>query len=162
MSDKIQRGEAWLEQLLELAEIPATAKRSSSQTMDDGSCWLEIDAAHLSPEQVEILIGDRGMVLDSLQYLINTTLNLGRPDTEQQPYTLELAGYRVRRQAELQDIATQAAQHVLETGEEYEITDLSSAERRQVHNLLKDYDTLRTESRGQEPDRRLVVRPLES
>lgn len=160
MDDKIQRGEEWLEQLLELAEIPATAKRSSSQTMDDGSCWLEIDAARLAPEQIEILVGDRGMVLDSIQYLINTTLNLGRPETEQQPYTVELAGYRVRRQAELQDIADTAAQHVLETGEDFEITDLSSAERRQVHNLLKDYDTLKTESRGQEPDRRLVVRRI--
>lgn len=160
MDDKIQRGEDWLEQLLELAEIPATAKRSSSQTMDDGSCWLEIDASQLSPEQIQVLVGDRGSVLDSIQYLINTTLNLGRPDTEQQPYTVELDGYRVRRQAELQAIADTAANHVMETGEEYEISELSSAERRQVHNLLKDYEALQTESRGQEPDRRLVVRPI--
>lgn len=158
MDDKIQRGEDWLEQLLELADVPATAKRSSSQTMDDGSCWLEIDASQLSPEQVQVLIGDRGSMLDSIQYLINTTLNLGRPDSEQQPYTVELDGYRVRRQAELQEIADTAASRVMETGEEYEISELSSAERRQVHNLLKDYETLQTESRGQEPDRRLVVR----
>jgi len=160
MDDKIQRGEDWLEQLLELAEIPATAKRSSSQTMDDGSCWLEIDASQLSPEQIQILVGDRGTVLDSIQYLINTTLNLGRPDTEQQPYTVELDGYRVRRQAELQAIADMAAKQVMETGEDYEISELSSAERRQVHNLLKDYESLQTESRGQEPDRRLVVRRI--
>ena len=158
MDDKIQRGEDWLEQLLELSGLPATTKRSSSQTMDDGSCWLEIDAAQLSPEQVQILIGDRGSMLDSIQYLINTTLNLGRPDSEQQPYTVELDGYRVRRQAELQEIADTAAKHVTETGEDYEISELSSAERRQVHNLLKDYENLKTESRGQEPDRRLVVR----
>ena len=36
---------------------------------------------------------------------------------------------------------------------------LSSAERRQIHNLLKDMEDMETESRGQEPDRRLVVKP---
>jgi spoIIIJ-associated protein len=158
IQDKIQRGEAWLGQLLEMSGMPPSIKADASKMMEDGSCWLEINDEALTPEQVHGLTGDRGEVLDAIQYLINTTLNLGKGDGEQQPYTVELHGYRVRRQQELEQIAETAAQQVLETGEEYEIRSLSSAERRQVHNILKSYEDLQTESRGQEPDRRLVVR----
>jgi spoIIIJ-associated protein len=55
-------------------------------------------------------------------------------------------------------MAENAAQQVRMTGKEYEMKSLSSAERRQVHTLLKDCPDLETYSRGKEPDRRLVVR----
>jgi len=157
MDDKVQRGEQWLGELLDLAKLPTSVKAGASQIRDDGSCWLEIDDAALSEEQATGLIGDRGSVLDAVQYLINTTLNLGKGDEDQQHYTIELRCYREQRQAELKQIADEAAQQVLETGEPFEIASLSSAERRQVHTYLKDYEGLKTESQGQEPDRRLVV-----
>ena len=47
---------------------------------------------------------------------------------DQCAYTIELNGYRARRQVELEAIAQAAAQQVRETGEEYEIASLSSAE----------------------------------
>jgi spoIIIJ-associated protein len=97
-------------------------------------------------------------VLDAIQYLANSILNLGQGESQQAAYTIELDGYRARRQAELQALATNAAQRVRETGEEFEMKSLSSAERRQVHTFLKECDDLETMSRGQEPDRRLVVR----
>lgn len=155
-----QRGKEWLEQFLGLAGIPAEvmASQSDRDAQLEESCWLTIQETDLNPEQVEQLLGNKGEVLDAIQYLANTTLNLNRPETEQQPYTVELAGYRVRRQAELQAIAEKAAQEARQAAEEVEIADLSAAERRQVHTLLKAYDDLETYSRGKEPDRRLVVR----
>jgi len=161
MEDKVQRGKDWLDSLLQLSGLEASVNPETAHLAEDGSCWVEIDASALTPEQVQTLTGTHGEVLDSLQYLINTTLNLGKHEEGQQPYTIELAGYRARRQAELKQIAEAAANHVLETGEDYEIPSLSSAERRQVHTYLKDYEGLKTESRGQEPDRRLVVRRLD-
>lgn len=160
MDEKIRRGERWLGELLELANIPATVKTDASEIRSDGSCWLEINASALSEEQAATIMGDRGSVLDAVQYLLNTTVNLGKPNAEQQHYTVELLGYRQRRQEELKQIAEEAAAKVLETGEPTEITGLSSAERRQVHTYLKDYDGLKTESQGQEPERRLVVQRL--
>ncbi|MBW4655057.1 MAG: RNA-binding protein [Kaiparowitsia implicata GSE-PSE-MK54-09C] len=153
----VQQGEAWLEQLLSLSGLSAPVSGGASTVEGDDSCWLEVNAEELAPEQEQALVGERGQVLDSIQYLLNTTLNLGKSSAEQQPYTVELNGYRMQRRAELQEMAAAAARQVLETGEEYEILSLSSAERRQVHNFLKEYDELKTESRGQEPDRRLVV-----
>ena len=53
------------------------------------------------------------------------------------------------------DRATEA---VRSTGEEQEISGLSSAERKQIHYLFQDSSELATESRGQEPDRKLIVK----
>jgi spoIIIJ-associated protein len=157
---QIQHGRQWLEELLRLSGLDSQVDVDADKLLTEGSCWLTISDASLLPEQLSVLTGERGTALDAIQYLANTTLNLGRAEESQIAYTIELAGYRVRRQAELQALAEQAMQHVRETGEEYEMTALSSAERRQVHTYLQSFDDLETYSRGKEPDRRLVVRPV--
>lgn len=159
---KLRRGQAWLEKLLELSSLPAMVGTDAEQIQQEGSYWLVIDSAPLTSEQVDILIGADGSVLDAIQYLTNTTLNLGQPEGQQCAYTVELNGYRSKRQAELQAMAEHAAARVRETGEEFEMVALSSAERRQVHTFLKSFEDLETYSRGREPDRRLVVRRLSS
>jgi spoIIIJ-associated protein len=159
MDDRqIQYGREWLETLLHLSGLSTQVSVDTDKLLVEGSCWLIIDEAPLSSTQVEAFIGAGGSALDAVQYLANTTLNLGQPEEQQTAYTIELAGYRVRRQAELQNLAEEAVQHVRDTGEEYEMAALSSAERRQVHTYLKTYEDLETYSRGKEPDRRLVVR----
>lgn len=163
MSDsQIQRGQQWLETLLKLAGLQSTVTGNiETADAEESSCWLTIDDAKLTADQVETLIGPDGTALDAMQYLANTVLNLGQPEEQQQAYTVELGGYRARRQAELLKMAEHAAQQVRETGQEFEMTALSSAERRQVHTFLKSFDDLETYSRGKEPDRRLVVRQLQ-
>ena len=152
-----QRGKEWLEKLLQLIGIPAGVK--IAEVEDEQSDWLIIDETNLTPEQIEILIGQKkGEAIDAIQYLANTLLNIGIEEELQRSFTVELNGYRVRRQAQLQALAEKVAGQVRETGEKVEIKSLSSAERRQVHTFLKDSEDLKTESRGQEPDRRLVVR----
>lgn len=154
------RGQQWLEEFLRLSKLPARVEAIQSDDAQDDkpNYWLTIDETKLTPQQIQTLIGPDGTVLDALQYLTNSILNLGQEDQEQAAYTIELDGYRLRRQAELQALAAHAAQQVRETGEEFEMKSLSSAERRQVHTFLKACDDLETQSRGQEPDRRLVVR----
>ncbi|MBD2000234.1 RNA-binding protein [Oculatella sp. FACHB-28] len=159
---QLRRGQEWLEKLLGLAGLPATVGTDAEQIQQEGSYWLVIDSAPLTSEQIETLVGADGSVLDAVQYLTNTTLNLGQPEDQQCAYTVELNGYRAKRQAELQAMAEQAAAKVRETGEEFEMVALSSAERRQVHTFLKPFEDLETYSRGREPDRRLVVRRSQS
>jgi spoIIIJ-associated protein len=155
---QMQQGKQWLEALLMLAGLPAQVEVDQSRTDLEGSCWLTIDHATFTAGQIDALIGSHGSGLDAIQYLANTTLNIGRADDSQTAYTIELSGYRVQRQTELQELAEAAVRHVRETQEEYEMAALSSAERRQVHTYLKaTYSDLATYSRGKEPDRRLVV-----
>lgn len=155
---KIEDGKQWLEEVLRLSGLPCAVDADAVKTELEQSCWLVIDHASLSPEQTQSLIGEGGVVLDAIQYLANTILNIGQADDLQTAYTIELGGYRVQRQMELQQMAEAAAQQVRETGEEYEMVALSSAERRQVHTYLKAFEDVETYSRGKEPDRRLVVR----
>ncbi|MBE7381762.1 MAG: RNA-binding protein [Leptolyngbya sp. SIO1E4] len=161
MEKSEQLGVEWLQSLLNLQGLTTQVTASMLEDEFGASCWLTIDDSQLSSEQVEVLLGDKGTVLDAIQYLANTTLNLGRSPEEQQPYTVELAGHRAKRQAELKALAAEAAEQAQSTGQEFEMAALSSAERRQVHNFLKAYEGLETFSRGREPDRRLVVRQLQ-
>jgi spoIIIJ-associated protein len=156
----MQRGQQWLEELLRLSKLAAqvTPTLTDDSGDDKPNYWLTIDQTQLTPKQIEILIGPDGIVLDAIQYLANSILNLGQEEEGQAAYTIEIDGYRLQRQEELRAMAAHAAQTVRETGQEYEMKSLSSAERRQVHTFLKECEDLETQSRGQEPDRRLVVR----
>lgn len=154
-----QRGKEWLEELIGLLGLKTSVTADTQRSQPpDKSCWLDISTDALTPEQVQTLIGEQGKSLDAMQYLINATLNLGQSEDAQTAYTIELDGYRARRQAELEDMAEKAIQHVRETNQEYEMPPLSSAERRQLHTLFQAHEDLESESRGREPDRRLVVR----
>ena len=160
MERQIQRGKQWLEDLLRLMGIPAAVKIEMVKAAggESESFWLTIDETTLTLDRVQCLIGQKGETIDAIQYLANALVNIGVEPEERRAFTVELNGYRARRQAELLALAQQVAQQVRETGREVEMKALSSAERRQVHTILQDSEDLTTESRGQEPDRRLVVR----
>ena len=166
---QMQRGQQWLETLLQLTGVSADVKAelettalSNGDLQEPDSYWLTIDEINLTPEQIQVLIDPEGRVLDAIQYLANASLNLTQKQEQQASYTVELNGYRVRRQAEIQAIALAAADQVRSSGQEVEIKSLSSAERRQIHTFLKEFTDLETFSRGKEPHRHFVVRQLQS
>ncbi len=159
MDQQIQRGQEWLKTLLNLMGLPTEVHvKEKPDNQEEASVWLVIDETQLTPQQIEILLGQKGEGIDAIQYLTNTLVNLGLEHEEQQAFTVELNGYRLKRQAELLAWVEQVAEQVRQTGQEVEMKSLSSAERRQIHTFLQDTKDLASESRGQEPDRRLVVR----
>ena len=156
---QIERGQVWLEKLLTLLGTPAAVISKERETPDgELAGWLVIDKTQLTPDQIKHLIGEDGKSIDSMQYLANALLNIGIDASEQRALTIELDGYRLKREQELFAWANQVIEQVRRTGEEAEMSPLSSAERRQIHTYLKKSEDLTTESRGQEPNRRLVVR----
>nr|WP_250123136.1 R3H domain-containing nucleic acid-binding protein [Chroococcidiopsis sp. CCMEE 29] len=161
---RMQRGQQWLETLLQRMAVSTDVKAElytnveGSDFPEPDSYWLTINENNLKPEQIQVLIGPQGTALDAIQYLANAILNLNQPQDQQAAYTVELNGYRIRRQAEIRAIAESAAEQVRSNGQEVEIKSLSSAERRLVHTFLKDFKDLETFSRGKEPHRHLVVR----
>ncbi|AFY33751.1 single-stranded nucleic acid binding R3H domain-containing protein [Calothrix sp. PCC 7507] len=163
----MQRGQQWVKTLLLFTgvntEVSGNLEQNQPQEGDSqepDNYWLTIDETNLTPKQIQVLIGSDGSVLDAIQYLTNSVLNLNQSQEEQASYTIELGGYRIKRQAEIQALATSASEEVRATGREVEIKSLSSAERRQIHTFLKEFGDLETFSRGKEPHRHLVVRPL--
>lgn len=166
LDSSMERGQQWLKTLLQLTgistEIQGELKVDSpqdSEPPEPDNYWLTIDETNLTPTQIQLLIGTDGTVLDAIQYLANSVLNLSQPPEEQGSYTIELNGYRVKRDAEIRAMAETAANEVRVSGREVEIKSLSSAERRQIHTFFKEFQDLETFSRGKEPHRHLVVRP---
>ena len=157
--DRIQSGKEWLEQLLDAMCLNAEVNTEGFETVsaDSHSNWLNIDGSNFTPEQKDKLIGNKGEGIDAIQYLANTILNLDLYPEGQCSYVIELDGYRVRRNQELATLTREAIEKVRETGQEVEIPNLSAAERKQIHSLLESVDDLKSQSRGQEPNRNLVV-----
>ncbi|WP_017325016.1 R3H domain-containing nucleic acid-binding protein [Synechococcus sp. PCC 7336] len=147
----LERGREWLESVLQLMSVSVPVVQSEDM--------LEIEAADLLDSEKQALLGEGGATLDALQYLANALLNLHLPKDAQFAYTIELDGYRQRRQEHLQQLTAAAVERVRSSGTEYAIESLSAAERRQVHTLLsaEEYADLETFSRGKEPHRHLVV-----
>ncbi|BAQ61391.1 RNA-binding protein Jag [Geminocystis sp. NIES-3708] len=160
MDEQIQRGQKWLETLLKLMGVPANVNLGRLEQNGDQviSCWLTIDETTLDQPKIEALTGKKGETIDAIQYLVNALLNIGVDENSHRFFTVELNGYRLRRQAELMAIAQRAAEKVRLTGVPEEIRYLSSVERRQIHSILEKSGDLSTESQGNEPDRRLLVK----
>ena len=87
-----QQGIDWLQSLLAFQGLKADVTAQMVEDESGSSCWLIINHTGLSEDQVKTLIGDQGAVLDSIQYLANTTLNLGKAADEQLAFTIELGG----------------------------------------------------------------------
>ncbi len=171
--EQSELGQKWLIQLLETLGYPANVRLTDEVINPRRGCSLVIDHTNLRPHQIQALIGTDGVNIDAIQHMVNTCLNpflnsspnlLLNPSvnpsvpTEPYFYAVELNGYRQERQAVLEKIAQEAIAHVNETQTDYEIKNLTAAERRQVHMFFEDYPDLETFSEGKEPHRHLVVR----
>jgi spoIIIJ-associated protein len=161
IDQRLDRGKEWLEKLLKLSGITTTVDIQQPEGTTSANYWLTIDPNTLNPVQKTALIGPEGVTIDAIQYLANASLNIHAEADLQAGYTIELEGYRHHRAIALKAIADEAATRVRETGSEVMLQPMSSAERRQMHTFFDgdaSYSDLSTYSRGQEPDRRLVVK----
>jgi spoIIIJ-associated protein len=104
------------------------------------------------------LVGDDGEVLEALQEL--TRLAVLRQTGIRARLMLDIGGYRVRRRAELADYGRTVAEEVARTGQPKALEAMSPFERKIVHDAVA-VAGLRSESEGEEPDRRVVVFPAQ-
>ena len=102
------------------------------------------------------LVGDDGEVLEALQEL--TRLAVHRKTGTRARLMLDVGGFRVRRRAELADLGRSIADEVAQTGEPKKLRAMSPFERKIIHDAVA-VAGLRSESEGEEPNRRVVVFP---
>ena len=112
---------------------------------------LEIDAG----EDSSLLIGRDGQNLGAIQYLINRMTLRGGRDAPM--VIIDVEGYLRRQHRELEDLVHRAVDRARETGNEIELDSMSASMRKYLHNYLRKYDDVKTFSRGEEPDRYLVI-----
>jgi spoIIIJ-associated protein len=115
--------------------------------------------ANLDGEDLGLLIGRHGQTIDAIQHLAYRIAYRGEENRKR--VTVDAAGYRERRAAVLQQDADEAVEEALRTGEPVVLDAMNAVERRVVHEYLRDRDGIETYSEGAEPDRHLVVAPVE-
>ncbi len=102
------------------------------------------------------LVGPRGEVLEALQEL--TRLAVHRHTGSRTRIMIDVGGYRLRRRSELAETGRDAADEVKRTGVPKKLWAMNPFERKIVHDAVAAAG-LRSESEGEEPDRRVVVLP---
>jgi len=110
-------------------------------------------------DDLGLFIGRHGQTIDAVQHLAFKVAAHGRsaaPKVE-----VDAAGYRDRRRQALERQADQAASDARRSSRPVSLNAMSANERKVVHEYLKDRGDVETYSEGTEPDRHLVVAPLE-
>lgn len=102
------------------------------------------------------LVGPGGEVLEALQEL--TRLAVHRHTGMRTRIMIDVGGYRMRRRTELAETGRDAAAEVKRTGVPKKLWAMNPFERKIVHDAVAAAG-LRSESEGEEPDRRVVVLP---
>jgi spoIIIJ-associated protein len=111
----------------------------------------------ITGNDLSILIGRRAKTLNALQYI--TRLILGKELEHGIPLSIDVEGYRDRREKQVRQLARRVAEQVADTGREQALEPMPPNERRFAHIELQDEDKVYTESIGTEPHRKVVIYP---
>ncbi len=112
-----------------------------------------------SGEDLGLFIGKHGQTIDAVQYLANA---VARAEGSEHAIVVDAAGYRARRNASLEAVASRSARQAATTGSAVELDPMTPVERKIVHETLKDDPEVETQSEGSEPNRYVVVLPRSS
>ncbi|MGZ4589247.1 MAG: Jag family protein [Actinomycetes bacterium] len=137
----------YLEELLDIADL-------------DGDIDMDVErdraAVSIVGGDLDHLVGQDGVVLEALQEL--TRLAVLTATGERSRLMLDIAGYRAGRRATLPELGRVTAEQVKTSGEAARLAPMSPFERKIVHDAVAAAG-LRSESEGEEPQRRVVVLP---
>jgi spoIIIJ-associated protein len=127
------------------------------QVMAGETSRLNVVAEGDERESLGALIGRKGERLSALQHIVN--LMLSKQMGEWTRVLVDVEDYRGRRERQLRELATRAAERVGDTGKMLQLEPMPALERRWVHLSLRDHPAVTTQSIGEEPNRRVVVLP---
>ena len=125
----------------------------------DITTWVDESGGHVDLEgsDLDALVGSNGETLDALQEL--TRIAVLRQSKRRVRLLLDINGYRSRHREQLTAVVKATAERVIASREDHEFEPMTPAERKIVHDAVAAIDGVRTESLGEEPYRRVVIRP---
>ncbi len=129
----------------------------------------EAVTATVEGEDLGLFIGRHGQTIEAVQHLAQRVALRGshppaRPAADGEPrrrIVVDAAGYRARRREALEREADDAADEALRYSRPVALDAMTATERRIVHEHLRDREDVDTHSEGDEPDRHLVVSPVD-
>ncbi|MDF2921098.1 MAG: DNA-binding protein [Paenibacillaceae bacterium] len=144
--DAVEEAVAFLDEVFSTMKVNASIERKD----DRDGILLNVTGGELG-----ILIGRRGQTLDSLQYLVNIVAN--RYSDKHIRIILDAEQFRERRRKTLEELSARLATRVVRTKKDVVLEPMSPADRKVIHFQLQDHPSVRTYSKGDEPNRRVVI-----
>ena len=137
-----------IQEILARMEIDAEVE---TREMESGAIF------NLKTQDSGMLIGQYGANLAALQHLAR--ILVFKKLHEPVHFVIDVEGYKNSREEFLRELARQAAERVRSTHETLILKPMSSYERRVVHAEISDLPDVTTESIGEDPERRIVIKP---
>jgi len=177
---RARREEASEEDLEEQAEIAADFVEGLlarmglvadvEQGVDDGTMYLNVvgresgdedggdeNGGDEDEEDMGLLIGRHGQTLDAVQEL--TRVVVSHRTGLRCRVIVDVEDYKKRQRARLASKAREVAKRVARTGREEALDPMNPYERKVVHDAVAEVSGVESSSRGEDPDRRVVIRP---
>lgn len=140
-------------EMLGLMKVGAKVSAQYASAPDaEGDLPMMID---IHGDDLSVLIGRRAETLNALQYLL--ALIISKKATHWVQVVVDVEGYRARRERQLRQLARRMADQAIRSGKRQMLEPMSPAERRIVHLELRDHADVKTESVGEEPNRKISI-----
>ena len=132
----------------------AEGTETAIERVDDDTVEIRLTGGDLG-----LLIGPKGQTLQLIQELARTTVQRRGGGTQEGRIRIDIAGYRERRREALTRFTEQVAEQVLASGVQKALEPMNPADRKVVHDTVNELPGVSTTSEGEEPRRRVVIRP---
>jgi len=112
----------------------------------------------VTSDNLGLLVGPKGATLHAIEELVRTVVQR-QTDGHGVRIHVDVAGYRAKRREALADFTRSLAEKVIESGRVQALEPMSASDRKVVHDTAAEIDGVATESEGEDPRRRVVLRP---
>jgi spoIIIJ-associated protein len=148
LEDQARVATEFVDGLTRVMKLPATV---SSHVADD---VIHVD---VQGDDLGLLIGHRGATIEAVHELVKSALQR-HTGGQGGRVTVDVAGYRERRREALEAFVRGIAATAVETGRDQVLDPMNSADRKVVHDTVAEIDGVASESQGEEPRRRVVIK----
>jgi spoIIIJ-associated protein len=125
----------------------------SSRFEDEDTVLVDVTGDNLG-----LLVGPRGATLAAIEELVRTVVQRQTGGHGVRMH-VDVAGYRAKRREALSQFARELASRVRDEGSEQALEPMGAPDRKVVHDVVAEMDGVTTASEGEEPRRRVVIRP---
>jgi spoIIIJ-associated protein len=150
----LDHAESVISKMLHLLNLEAQVSANYGPTERDGRRNIHVD---IRGNDLSVLIGRRSETLAAFQYI--ASLIVGKGEQQFVQLTVDVEGYRDRREKQLIQMAMRMADQVAKSGRRQTLEPMPSGERRIIHIALRDHPEVKTESTGEEPYRKVMIIP---
>jgi spoIIIJ-associated protein len=150
----LDAAESIASKLIHLLGMQAQVSAHYDETSTDDRRMIQVN---VHGDNLSALIGRHAETLTAFQHV--ASLMVGKQTQQWVQLTVDVEGYRERREKQVRQIALRMVEQVIKTGKKATLEPMTASERRAIHIELRGHPAVTTESTGEEPHRKVVILP---